>query len=106
MSSLPASIKIGYIDYKVICWPPIDATAAGRRAECDNLVSAIRVRDDLPDAAFAESLIHEILHALYYVFDIRDDDKEEKTVGVMATALATVWRDNPALIAFISGALA
>ena len=106
MISLPASVKVGYVDYQLVLWESIEATAASRKGECCNLTSVIRVRADMAPRSFAETLIHEILHACFYVFDIRDDDKEEKTVSVLSVALATVWRDNPSVVAFIMGALA
>ena len=50
----------------------------------------------------AETLIHEILHAVYVIMDARPKDSEERLVGLMATGLAMVIRDNPELIEWLS----
>lgn len=53
----------------------------------------------------ANTLLHEILHACWYTAQIQDEDKEERTITAFANQLTQVWRDNPAVIAWIGGAL-
>jgi hypothetical protein len=52
-----------------------------------------------------DTFMHEVLHALYWAYGIRDEDKEERTVGAMSTALMTCYRDNPWLLDWIREAL-
>lgn len=49
----------------------------------------------------AETAIHEIMHAIYSVFGVRDKDQEERVVGLMSVGMASVIRDNPKLIEWL-----
>lgn len=55
-----------------------------------------------PPSVVSETLIHELLHAIYYDRNIQDDDDEERTVTLMAGGLATLFRDNPHLVDWIA----
>lgn len=47
-------------------------------------------------------MLHEILHAIYWVYGVEDEDKEERLVGMMASALTQVWRDNPQVVTWLN----
>ena len=46
----------------------------------------------------AETLLHEILHAIYAVFGVKGKDPEERVISQMSIGMATVFHDNPKLI--------
>jgi hypothetical protein len=48
-----------------------------------------------------DTLLHEINHAIFFAYRIYDEDKEERTVGMFATAWTQVYRDNPWLLEWI-----
>jgi hypothetical protein len=50
-------------------------------------------------------ILHELLHAIWWDGGLEKGDDEERVVRVLATRLMQVWRDNPALIKFITGGL-
>jgi len=54
----------------------------------------------------AETLLHEIMHGVYWAYGIDDKDDEERVVSTMAAGLQQVWRDNPELMAWITEAVA
>jgi len=58
---------------------------------------AIELAADLNRGQALEVLLHEILHAIFHVFVIKDEDKEERTVSILGTALACLFQDNPEL---------
>lgn len=45
-------------------------------------------------AKFADTVAHEINHAIYWAYGIDDDDKEERVVATFASAWIQVYRDN------------
>ncbi len=49
-----------------------------------------------------DTLIHEINHAVYWIYNIYDDDKEERIVSTFAKAWLQIYRDNPDLLRFIN----
>jgi hypothetical protein len=49
----------------------------------------------------AVTLLHEILHTIYYVWDLSSNSREEDTVYRIGQGLAAVWRDNPEVMAWI-----
>lgn len=66
----------------------------------------ISLRDQyVSEQVRAETLLHEILHAVYQVFDVKPKDGEERTVHGLSIGLACVIRDNPDLMAWMMGAL-
>ena len=56
---------------------------------------------DFPCDQVLDTLLHELLHAIYYFCDIKDDDEEERTVTMMAGALQALFLQNPELITCI-----
>lgn len=102
--NLPASIRVGYLDFAVEDWKPSEAHVNGRFGECDRHHMVIRVRADLGPQKKAEVLLHEVLHACYDVGCLSGDD-EEKIVSIFGNQLAQVWRDNPDFVQFMSASL-
>lgn len=95
MIKLPAeTIKIGYRDYTVI--PILKSEFDGEVLGLFNFGKGIiKIYTDTDARSVAATTIHEICHAVYAEWGIKDGDTEEPTVTAMATGLATIWRDNP-----------
>lgn len=68
----------------------------------------IAVKDNQIPLEEADTLVHEILHVLWYhmaLYADIDDDIEERVVRAMATALTASLRENPMLLAYLTSAL-
>lgn len=102
---MPKTIRIGYQDFAVEAWPHAIANASDRLGECDKLNNILRVSDSLNDRTAANTLLHEVMHACWYVAGLDGGDGEERVVNCMANQMAQVWRDNPKLVTFISAKL-
>lgn len=105
VAGLPKSVKVGPYDVKIVErdeeWS--DAVHAVGMFFGDKLQIEINV---YRDAMFVlDTLLHEIFHAIFNVYDLADDDREEKIVTVGATAFTQVFRDNPALTRFMQQVL-
>jgi hypothetical protein len=101
---LPTRIKVGHFVYRVERWRS-EGEAGDRWGECDHGELVIRLRPVIPGTQLADTLIHEILHAIHNVWGLRVGDDEERIVAVTATALLTVFRDNPKLLAWLGANL-
>ena len=55
---------------------------------------------------WAETLIHEIKHAIWDMWCINSKDGEERIVRTEALGWACVYRDNPVLMGDLVGAMA
>ena len=62
----------------------------------------ILMRDNYPsEQQEAETLLHELLHAIWAVFGCKPKDSEERIVSQMSIGMATVISDNPDLIEWL-----
>lgn len=104
---LPAKIKIGFRDVSISL---ATADELGADTDGDFLDSRARIRilDSLLLPDQAQTLLHEILHACWRFIVPHSDFTimEENAVMVLSYNLTQVWSDNPAVVAWISYALA
>lgn len=83
----------------------IGETLAGSRAHYDSAKHDILLDQTLGDARLAETLVHEILHALIDMLDADMGDKdEERLVRSLTPFLVSLIVENPALIREIQSA--
>ena len=45
-------------------------------------------------ADLLDTLLHEVLHAIYYYWNMQDTDDEERTVHTLASALQAIYVEN------------
>lgn len=102
MPDLPKSVKVGYRDFTVEDWLKPSIEHCG---ECDKNYAHIKVDTRFGAASSANTLLHEVFHAMWREADL-PTDIEEKAVTLMANQLCGVWRDNPEFVAFMSRSLA
>ena len=98
----PPTIKVGHADYKFV-WMQSN-TARGKRVTGETSYSEqlISIADDLSPQQRAEITLHELLHCLFYHWQIvMSHEQEERTISALAMGLAAVIRDNPGFIDLI-----
>ena len=101
---LPQRIRITRRDYRLRLVD--DHFDAGKRGLCDTNARTITLNgsaDDEPLAA--DTVLHEILHALCWHYHLDLGDAEERVVTCLATGLAQVMSDNPELADWWRGAV-
>lgn len=102
IETLPEIIRIGPFDIHIIRWPQVSATATMRWGEFSASEQVIRIDCEMVTPFKAvNTLLHEIGHAISWAYEIKDEDKEERRVSVMATAWTQVYRDNRWLLKWI-----
>ena len=63
----------------------------------------IRLDPDPPSTSYAVYvLLHEVSHAIHWLYDLHHQDSEEKWVTAQATAWTQIWRDNPRLMIWLA----
>ena len=107
IDDLPDRIKVCGFDIALVKWTHHQASGAARYGEFASIEQVIRLQRDMPTRFKAvDTLLHELGHAIYWAFNLHDDDKEERMVGTMATAWTGIFRDNPWLTKWIADAVA
>lgn len=106
IEAMPATVRVGGFDFKLEKWTHHQAAGASRYGEFSSIEQTIRLQLDMPSQFKAvDTLLHELSHAIYWVYGIHDEDKEERVVGVFGSGLMALHRDNPWLAGWISKAL-
>ena len=107
VKKLPPSIRVGAYDFELEKWHALTAAAVRRWGECSCTEMIIRIQQDMPTRIkAADTLIHEISHAIWWAFGVEDEDKEERTVNLSASGWTCVYRDNPWLLDWLKEAVA
>ena len=100
MNKLPKQVKIGPYWFKIKS-DETDPDEMEDFGECNTTTQTITVETNQQPMIVLDSLIHEINHAIWWVFQLEDTDVEEKIVSVMATGWTMVHGDNPELLQWI-----
>jgi len=91
--NLPEYIKVGPYDISVRV---ISSELAARLKEDGDFDGeTIHIADGQRGPQLADTILHELLHAIYATFGLKDEDEEERIVSALATGLVGVLRDNP-----------
>lgn len=103
--NLPDKVKVACFDIKIIDWEPREASVRGRFAEFSAVNQEIKIDTSHGDIKTVDSLLHEINHAIFWAYEIHDEDKEERICGTMSTAWTQIFRDNPQVMDFVFNSL-
>ncbi len=107
IDTLPEHIRIAGFDFKLERWTHQQAAGAARYGEFSSIEQTIRIQRDMPSPfKAADTLLHEISHAIFWVYGMNEGDKEERMVSILGTAWMTLHRDNPWLAKWLNRVLA
>jgi Zn-dependent peptidase ImmA (M78 family) len=103
MSKIPSKIKIGWkdVDIDIIKTSFIKETT-DYWGQYNNRTNKIEIQEEAPDIDKANTLLHEVLHAILYHSSLnqpggplREDEAEEQAVNSISNWLMGVFTDNP-----------
>lgn len=104
--SMPSSVKIGGFDFAIVQWRAQDGRKSRRYGETDFHTLEIRVdTENYPASQIAHTLLHEVMHAIFWVWPMETNDEEERVVQLASNGLFAVMRDNPGLFDWIRSCL-
>ena len=84
----------------------MEASSRGEWGSCALHSFKINVQDSLPSSVkAADTFIHEVGHAVWWMMGLEDADKQERIIGNMAMGWVMVYRDNPWLLGWIADCL-
>lgn len=98
----PKHVDVGPHRYKV----KVDRTGAlgdaGRSGQCSPSRLTITLDDGQAGTQLADSLLHELTHALLQAADL-DEEVEERVCSILGPGLLGLLRSNPDLVAYVVG---
>jgi len=99
---VPKSIKVGYRDYKLEEWKQTVATANEAQGQFFQKEGIIGYVASEKGVCHANTLLHELMHAIIYQWNIElDEKKEENLVNTLSNGLTTIFVDNPDLMDYL-----
>jgi Zn-dependent peptidase ImmA (M78 family) len=108
--SFPKKVKVGHVRYTVRLEKGLAAIAEAS-GSCGEDMQLILIDDQLGPDQQRDTVVHELLHALFYAMNVKaflpkeegSDSKEleEKIVFGLATRLLEMLRDNPKLVDYL-----
>lgn len=92
------SVKVGPTDFSIE-YVPLNEELFG---DFSYINSRIRIEQNLKGTALVDTVLHEILHAIWKLGQLKDKrEDEERAVAIMATYLTQVLRDNPKMLTWL-----
>ena len=67
-----------------------------RWGDCDSARQRIRLATGMATEAVVDTLLHELIHAMFAIQSLCDDSTEEEVASRLAPALLSVLKDDPA----------
>lgn len=105
IEALEKGIWVSIFYFEIEHWSAREAIGERRWGECSCSAQKINLCIDMPSSLkAADTLLHEVGHALYYAYGISDDDAEERVVNIMATGWVLIFKDNPWLLEWLKNA--
>jgi hypothetical protein len=92
------TVRISHYTFKIERVKGKALGAAGVYGMCSKDKQVIYMDTTATDSVQLDTLLHEILHGIWWTGALEDEDKEERIVSVLATGLVQVFKDNPSIL--------
>ncbi|MFH2076326.1 MAG: hypothetical protein ABIJ57_13435 [Pseudomonadota bacterium] len=99
---LPPKLRIGPFDFDIVVWSNEKGTDVGKFGEFSVVDGTISL-DVTREHKTLDTLIHEILHAIWWTGNLAEENvSEEDAVSALSTGLLLMLRDNPEILKIIN----
>jgi len=102
MNKRPESVRVADVQYAIIYTKKDydlgdDAYGIILHEKC-----LIKILKTCPEDIVKHTVWHEVLHAIYYWYDIQDEDTEERVVSKVALGTYRTLLENPELMEYLT----
>lgn len=101
---VPRRIKLGPWDITIEQGVETDLNLRGLMGDWEECPARIRIMRNLAPSMERETVMHEVLHAVFAMNGLQQEwgeEKEEAVVRRLSPVLLAAMRDNPRLVAFL-----
>lgn len=105
-ASIPKKVKVGPYTYTVEIHAALDDAEVNLRGVSDTDQHYIRLNPKNPPGLMRSTLLHEVLHAVAVsgaAIGTNERLPQEAWISRIEASLLAVLRDNPAVIAYLTG---
>jgi|TARA_B100000900_G_C20255991_1_gene583970 hypothetical protein len=96
------NIKVGYKTYSLEEWKQTVASANEATGQFFSKEGVIGYAKDEKGVSHANTILHELIHAIVYQWNIELEDKVEETIATsLSNGLITIFVDNPKLLDYL-----
>ncbi len=92
---MPTEVNVLNLTYKINWITTPNEGGSDQLGWCDFQSQVIAVTKDLPRQSRAETLLHEIIHAVNHGMGAPEKIQEEAFTGKMSVGIATAMRQSP-----------
>lgn len=99
---LPKKVKVGTLTFVIIEEDLNRGYPIKLYGETDRVGAKILLQPDVADTLKSDTLMHEIIHAVWLAAGIQMDEKEEEDiVARIAPLLLMTLRENPSILTYL-----
>lgn len=103
---LPKSVRIGFADYNIIKCSDKNSfvKSGGLMGMIENTDQEIRIASDMPVQNEAVTLLHEIIHGIFFLYGDGQQGRtweQEDYVGAASNGLAQLFQQNPDFVIYL-----
>ena len=95
-------VKVGYQEIDIVIEKASFTKPSDSYGEFDQRKNTISIQKDLSDPDYVCTLLHEIIHAVVYYYNLTHtldtESKEENVVNGITNGLMAVFKDNPNIL--------
>lgn len=103
---LPRFLSISYVQLEVFLVPSlVDNDEKEMLGLYQHDLHCLFIREGLSPQEEAHTVIHEVLHSIYRLYEVDSFDKEERIVAVVSNGLVDVIVRNPKLLDYLKHSL-
>jgi hypothetical protein len=102
---LPRRMQVGAFVFRVLLESSEHELLAEAFGRCDTDNRRIYVRQDMDAELALNTVVHELSHAVNWVYGVNDDSTEEQFTGQHTNGLIDLWMRNPRLVLWITKTL-
>lgn len=105
---IPKSVRVGCYEFRIEVHEADDAEADGAFGHMNPISQKIRLRPGMTPQNLANTLLHEIMHAIHWFHACNPDcsaDIEEEYTLKGTNGLCAFWQDNPKTMTWIGSLL-
>lgn len=98
---VPQHVIVGPHRYRIVMVPDGVLDDAGRHGQCSAHRLVIAVDQGQAPSQAADTILHELVHAMLATLDLSDED-EERVALALGPALLLLLRSNPDLVDYLT----